>query len=193
MSESGLLTSKLVGLFVFFFLRPPYLLPFPLFPVDFFKDVAVIWEVQQENPRNLQSQVIRNVFSYGVAAAVYSCDLKVPLDVGLFMIPKKTKSVFITGGSHCVPVFGFLQFKPHLSAIKLEIKLSYLSNKSLLNNLWRGHHVTDKRRVSGRSEQLPPTETSERCWWYSHNKRAQQQQWWWAVELEDGKEAQTDW
>lgn len=105
----------------------------------------------------------------------------------------QTKSVFITGGSQCVPVVGFLQFKPHLLTIKLEIKSSYLHNKSLLNNLWRGHHVTDNRWVFGCSEQLHPTDTAERCWWYSLDKWAQHRQWRCAVELEDGKEAQHTW
>lgn len=56
------------------------------------------------------------------------------------------------------------------------MKVSYLSNKGLLDDLWSCQQVSHKGRIFGCTEQLEAVDAAERCRWYSHNKRAQHEQ-----------------
>lgn len=65
--------SKLRSLFV----RPLYLLLFPLFLVELLKYGIIVREAEQPGTRNFQGQVIRNVVNYDVTVAVYCYNLRV--------------------------------------------------------------------------------------------------------------------
>lgn len=63
------------------------------------------------------------------------------------------------------------------------MKLSYLGNKGLLDDLWSGHQVSQKRGIFGRSKQLGAVDAAERCCGYADNERAQHEQRGRAVDL----------
>lgn len=56
------------------------------------------------------------------------------------------------------------------------MKLSYLSNKGLLDDLWSSQQVSHKSRIFRCSKQLGAVDAAECFRWYPHNKRAQHEQ-----------------
>lgn len=56
------------------------------------------------------------------------------------------------------------------------MKLFYLSDEGLLDDLRSGRQVCHKRRILGRSDQLGAADAAERRCRNSHNKRAQHEQ-----------------
>lgn len=65
--------SKLGSLFV----RPLYLMIFPLFLVELLKYGIIVREAEQPGTRNFQGQVIRNIVNYDVTVGVYCYNLRV--------------------------------------------------------------------------------------------------------------------
>lgn len=53
------------------------------------------------------------------------------------------------------------------------MKPSYLSNKSLLDDLWSARYVSQEFRILGCSNQLGAADAVERIRGNTHNKRAQ--------------------